>query len=177
MADVNKSRQALARNLPARGFTMDGLKGTCGEFQIILGDTGWVMKKGSEEIGSAAYGPTQMSDVRTLMKKNGVTLDVVPQAKKERDPAAEAAAGTSMRGAAMQAKAKERAEAKQVFIEDAKKFGFEGEAEDSLTKGEHLLNLTAFNWQLLGSESNIVLASGKYTEKAFAKVEEALANA
>ncbi len=58
MADVNKSRQALARNLPARGFTMDGLRGTCGEFQIILGDTGWVMKKAyvQDELGLSQGG-------------------------------------------------------------------------------------------------------------------------
>lgn len=87
--DIARSRGALVRNLPKRGWTVDGSTAKMGDFTLTLGGEGWVLMKGGKETASGAYGPTQMGDVRRAVERAGGSMPTIPGAKKARKPLTE----------------------------------------------------------------------------------------
>ena len=86
---LNRSRSALARNLPKRGWTVDGSTAKMGEFSLTLGTDGWRLSKEGKEIASGAYGPNQMGAVRAAVEAAGGSMPTLPLGTRTRKPLTE----------------------------------------------------------------------------------------
>lgn len=64
MAGNGRARSALMRNLPKKGWSVDGNVGTFQDLKIDFGESTWIMSKGGSEVSSGEYGRTQMADVK-----------------------------------------------------------------------------------------------------------------
>ena len=85
-ASLNRSRSALARNLPKRGWTVDGSSAKMGQFSLTLGTDGWRLAKDGKEIASGAYGPNQMGAVRAAVEMAGGSMPTLPLGTRTRKP-------------------------------------------------------------------------------------------
>lgn len=75
MAGNGRARSALMRNLPKKGWSVEGDKGTFGDISVDFGESNWKMSKGGAEIASGDYGRTQMADVKKAAKEAGSPFD------------------------------------------------------------------------------------------------------
>lgn len=71
MAGNGRARSALMRNLPKKGWAVDGDVGTFGNLKLDFGEASWTMTKEGEEVTSGEYGRTQMADVKKAAKDAG----------------------------------------------------------------------------------------------------------
>jgi hypothetical protein len=75
MADSNRSRTMLMKNLPKKGWSIDGNAGTFKELRIDFGDNEWTIYKDDKPAVTGDYGRTQMADVRAACKSLGSPFD------------------------------------------------------------------------------------------------------
>lgn len=71
----NRARSALMRNLPKKGWDVQGEEATFKDLTLKFGDDTWTMTKkegkSQVEVGSGTFGKTQMADVKDAAAKAG----------------------------------------------------------------------------------------------------------
>lgn len=75
MAGNGRARSALMRNLPKKGWSVEGDSGTFGNLSLSFGEDKWKMTKDGDEIATGDYGRTQMADVKKAAKDAGSPFD------------------------------------------------------------------------------------------------------
>lgn len=75
MAGNGRARSALMRNLPKKGWAVDGDVGTFEDLKVDFGEANWVMSKGGDEVATGEYGRTQMADVKKAAKDAGTPFE------------------------------------------------------------------------------------------------------
>jgi hypothetical protein len=63
------------RNLPKKGWAVDGDVGTFQDLKIDFGEANWILSKEGDEVASGEYGRTQMADVKKAAKDAGTPFD------------------------------------------------------------------------------------------------------
>lgn len=181
MAEGNRARSALVRNLPKKGWEFDGNEGSFKDLKIVLGDEEWSMTKveggKSVDVATGFYGKTQMNEVKKAANSAGQPFAPVG---KGGGGGGEGSGGT--RGVDPEKKkimAEKRAEKatvrqKESFTEILSGNGWE---EDKKTTGQYkrdgfAVTLGPVDWSM--SKGKKVVCEGTYASKAYAVIEAAL---
>ena len=75
MAGNGRARSALMRNLPKKGWLVEGNIGTYEELKIDFGESKWSLFKKDDNIAEGEYGRSQMAEVKKAAKSAGFPFD------------------------------------------------------------------------------------------------------